>query len=200
MISGYDSEAGVVAGSDLSMICSSQYTYPPAMLSWYRDNRVISKNYDTIEELKKTEAIYRIPKVSPGDNKALMRCDAYNQAVDAPLSSPGVTLNVWFGPEKLTISGNFEVEVNKSMQVHCSTDATNPASTVRFHFNDIDYEPTSIRAQWVNHNRGSTIMHATFTYPAIKHEHHNKEVKCYAENKYTNLKQIQTKQIKVLCK
>lgn len=200
MISQYDEITGVAIGTDLSLVCSSKYTYPSAMITWYRDNKVISKNYDTLEATSTTEAIYRIPKVTTADNKALLRCEAYNQAVDEPLSSPNVTLNVWFGPERLVIGGNFEVLVDKPLQVQCNAELSNPMPTVRFNFDDIDYEPTTIKTGYTGNYRGAHVLNAWFTIPALKREHHNKEIKCYTENKLANVKLIQTKQVKVFCK
>ena len=78
------------------------------MLSWHRDGKLISKNYDTLDSEKKTESVYTIGKVMPGDNKALFQCDSINQAMDAPHST-ALTLNVLYGPTKLTMTGAFEV-------------------------------------------------------------------------------------------
>lgn len=171
------------------------------MLTWYRDGKVISKNYDTIDASKTTEAIYRIASVSPGDNKALFRCEAFNQAIDEPLTSSNVTLNVWFGPEKLTLDGAFEIEAGKALAATCFTDASNPAPALRFNFDGIDFEPTSLTSNPIvsNPTNGAFQVNATFLLASVKQEHNNKELKCYAENKQANIKQIVTKQIKVLC-
>jgi hypothetical protein len=188
-----------VAGSELKLVCSSTYSYPPAMLTWYRDGKLVSKNYDTIESIKTTEAIYRIARVSPTDNKAVFRCEAINQAMDEPLST-NLTVGVLFGPDKLTMNGVFEVEIGKQISANCFTDNSNPAPTLRFNFDGIDYEPTSLTASPVASpsTKGAFLVNATFSH-TVKYEHNNKELKCYAENKLANIKQVVTKQIKVLC-
>ena len=78
------------------------------MLSWHRDTLLTSQNYDTIDSLKLTESVYRIVKVTAGDNGAIFKCSAINQAMNEPLST-GLTLNVLYGPSKLTMDGVFEV-------------------------------------------------------------------------------------------
>ena len=102
----------------MKLICGSKHTYPSAILSWYRDGKLISKNYDTIESTKTTESIYKIGKVTPKDNKALFKCDAINQAMENPFST-SVTLNVLYGPSKLTMKGVFEVEAGKQIRAVC---------------------------------------------------------------------------------
>lgn len=196
IIKGYDNSTGVIAGTELKLLCSSTHTFPPAMLSWYRDGKIVSKNYDTIESTKTTESLYRISKVMPSDNKAVFKCNSINQAMDEPFST-SIALNVLYGPEKLTMNGVFEVEVGKQISALCFSDLSNPAPLLRFNFDGIDYEPTSF-ASTPNPN-GAFIVNGTFSQ-TVRQEHNNKELKCYVENKAANVQQIVTKQVKVLCK
>jgi hypothetical protein len=200
VITGYDSTIGVVAGSELNLVCGSTHTYPPAALSWYRDTKLISKNYDTIESSKSTESVYRIDKVLPGDNKIMYKCSAMNQAMDEPLTS-NVTLNVLYGPEKLTMNGVFEVEIGKQISAVCFSEPANPSPTLRFNFGGIDYEPSSFASipTAASVAAGSFVVNGTFTH-TVKLDDNFKELKCYVENKAANVQQIVTKQIKVLCK
>jgi hypothetical protein len=200
VITGYDSAVGVVAGSELNLVCASTHTYPPATLSWYRDSKLISKNYDTIESSRSTESIYHIAKVVPGDNKVMYKCNAMNQAMDEPLSS-NVTLNVLYGPEKLTMDGVFEVEVGKQISAVCFSQPANPSPTLRFNFGGIDYEPSSFASTPTAATvaAGSFVVNGTFTH-TVKLDDNFKELKCYVENKPANVQQIVTKHIKVLCK
>ena len=170
------------------------------MLSWYRDGKLAVKNYDTIEPLKRTESIYRIGKLLPSDNKALLRCDAINQAMDEPYST-SVMLNVLYGPAKLTMTGVFEVEAGKDISAVCFSDAANPSPKLRFSFDGRDYEPTAFSSQPTDDKVavGAFTVNGTFSY-TVRQEHNNKELKCYAENKAANVQQILTQQIKVLCK
>ena len=169
------------------------------MLSWYRDGKLVSKNYDTIESSKTTESLYRIGKVSPTDNKAFFKCNAINQAMDEPYSI-NTTLNVLYGPDKLTMNGVFEVEVGKSINAVCFSDAANPSPNLRFSFDGLDYKPeTSASTPTAAAVAiGAYIVNGTFT-KIVGQEHNNKELTCYAENKAANVQQIVTKQIKVLC-
>lgn len=198
VITGYDSSVGVIAGSELRLICSSSHSYPPAMLSWYREGKLISKNYDTIESSKTTESLYRIGRVSPSDNKAHLRCNAINQALDEPYSV-NTTLNVLYGPDNLTMTGVFEVEVGKTINAVCFSNAANPAPKLRFSFDGLDYEPSTfastptVAAVAV----GAYVVNGTFNQ-LVRQEHNNKELKCYVENKAANVQQIVTRQIKVL--
>jgi len=161
MITGYDNSTGIVSGSELKLVCSSNYTYPTAMLSWYRDDKLISKNYDTIESIKTTESIFRLAKVSPSD----------------------------------------EVQVGKQISAVCFTEPSNPAPKLRFTFDGVEYEPSSFGSipTAASIAIGAFVVNGTFSQ-TVKHEHNNKELKCYAENKAANIIQIVTKQIKVLCK
>lgn len=170
------------------------------MLTWYRDGKMVSKNYDTIQSMKTTEAIYRIANVSPTDNKAFFKCESINQAMDEPFAS-NVTINVVFGPDKLTMNGVFEVEIGKPISAVCFTEIANPAPTLRFNFDGVDYEPNSLTSSPVASpaTKGAFLVNASFSQ-VVKYEHNNKELKCYAENKLANIKQVVTKQIKVLCK
>lgn len=169
------------------------------MLSWYRDGKLVSKNYDTIQSSKTTESLYRIGKVAPSDNKAFFKCNAINQAMDEP-SVVNTTLNVWYGPEKLTMNGVFEVEVGKSISATCFSDAANPSPRLRFSFDGLDYEPSTLASTPTPASVaiGAYVVNGTY-YQIVRKEHNNKELKCYAENKPANVQQIVTKQIKVLC-
>ena len=191
---------GVIAGSELRLVCSSSHTYPPAMLSWYRDGKLVSKNYDTIESSKTSESLYRIGKVSQTDNKAFFKCNAINQAMDEPYIT-NTTLNVLYGPDKLTMNGVFEVEVGKSINAVCFSDAANPSPRLRFSFDGLDYEPNTFASTPTAAAVaiGAYVVNGTFSQ-IVRQEHNNKELKCYAENKAANVQQIVTKQIKVLCK
>ena len=199
-ITGYDSSIGVVAGSELRLICASKHTYPSAQLSWFRDGKLVSKNYDTIESIKTTESLYRIAKVAPSDNRAALKCNSINQAMDEPYST-NVTLNVLYGPDKLTMNGVFEVEVGKTISAVCFGDPANPSPRLRFNFDGIDYEPNSFASTPTPAAVaiGAFVVNGTFSQ-IVRQEHNNKELKCYVENKAANIQQIVTKQIKVLCK
>lgn len=168
------------------------------MLSWYRDGKLISKNYDTIESTKTTESIYKIGKVTPKDNKAIFKCDAINQAMDDPYST-SVTLNVMYGPSELTMKGVFEVEAGKQISAVCHSDAANPSPKLRFSFDGHDYEPSSFSSQPTDAKVavGAYTVNGTF-FQTVQQEHNDKELKCYAENKIANVQQIVTKTIKVL--
>ena len=200
MISGYDESVGVLAGSELRLLCSAKYTFPSAMLSWYRDGKLASKTYDTVDSIKTAESFYRVAKITPADNKAVLRCDAINQAIDEPLAS-NITLNVLYGPEKLNMSGVFEVEEGKQISVLCSTEPANPSPRIRFSFNGIDFEPATLTSAptVATVAVGAFVVNATFAYTVTK-EHNNKEIRCLAENKLANVQQIVSKQIRVLCK
>jgi hypothetical protein len=200
VITGYDAQNGVVAGSELNLICGSTYTYPPAALAWYRDAKLISKSYETIEVSNKTEAVYRISRVAPNDNRIAYKCSAMNQAMDEPLVS-SVTLNVLYGPEKLTMTGVFEVEVGKTISAVCFSEPANPSPSLRFNLGGIDYEPSSFASTPTAASVavGSFVVNGTFAY-TVKQDDNFKELKCYVENKAANVQQIVTKQIKVLCK
>ena len=200
MISGYDETVGVLAGNELRLLCSTKYTYPKAMLSWYRDGILASKTYETVDSMKTAESFYRIPKIMPSDNKAVLRCDAINQAIDEPLST-NITLNVMYGPEKLNMNGVFEVEEGKQISVLCSTEPANPSPKIRFSFNGIDFEPTTLTSAPTAATVavGAYVVNATFAY-TVQKEHNNKEIRCLAENKLANVQQIVSKQIRVLCK
>lgn len=168
------------------------------MLSWYRDGKLISKNYDTIESMKTTESVYRIGKVTPGDNKALFQCDSINQAMDNPYSS-SIKLNVLYGPTKLTMTGVFEVEAGKEISAKCFSDAANPSPKLRFSFNGHDYEPNSFSSKPTDAKVaiGAYTVNGTFV-KTVTQSDNNKELKCYAENKLANVQQIVTQMIKVL--
>lgn len=197
IISGYDDTIGVLAGTELGLMCSSKYTFPSAMLSWYRDGKLISKNYDTIESSKTTESFYRIGKVAPSDNKAILKCSAINQALDDPLSV-NVTLNVLYGPEKINMTGQFEAEEGKQISAFCFTEPSNPTPSLKFSINGLDFEPTTLTSGPIA-SLGAFAVNATFVYTVGK-EHNNKEIKCIADNRAANIQQVITKQIKVLCK
>lgn len=170
------------------------------MLSWYRDDKLVSKNYDTIESIKTTESVYRLAKVSPLDNKANFKCNSMNQAMDSPYST-SITLSVFYGPDNIKMSGVFEVEVGKQISAICFSEPSNPAPKLRFTFDGVEYEPSSFASipTAASVAVGAYVVNGTFTQ-TVKHEHNNKELKCYAENKAANIIQIVTKQIKVLCK
>ncbi len=200
VITGYNNDTGVIAGSELRLVCSSAHSYPPAMLSWYRDGKLVSKNYDTIESTKTTESLYRIAKISRADNRAIFKCNAINQAMDEPFST-NVTLNVLFGPDKIAMNGVFEVEAGQPISAVCSSEPSNPSPRLRFNFDGIDYEPNSFTSTPTAESVavGAFIVNGSFT-KTVRPEHNNKELKCYIENKEANIQQIITKQIKVLCK
>lgn len=201
-ITGYDTQVGVVAGSELNLLCSSSHSHPPAMLSWYRDNKLVSRNYDTIESTRTSESYYRLAPVAPADNKAVLKCNAINQAMDEPYST-NITLNVLYGPEKLTMQGVFEVEVGKQISATCFSEPANPSPSLRFNLAGIDYEPSSLASTPTvagsTAPAGSFVVNGTFVY-TVKQDDNFKELKCYVENKAANVRQIVTKQIKVLCK
>ena len=170
------------------------------MLSWYRGDALISKNYDTIELEKRTESIYTIVKVSPKDNKAFFKCAAINQAMDDPISS-NATLNVLYGPDKLNMSGVFEVEVGKTISAVCTTEPANPSPKLIFNFGGVDFEPSSLASTPTVDAVavGAFIVNGSFSH-VVNKEHNNKELKCIVENKPANIQQIVTNVIKVLCK
>jgi hypothetical protein len=201
IIKGYDSEEeGIVAGSELNLRCESSHSYPPAQLSWYRDGKLVSRNYETIEATKTSESVFKIAKVLPADNKIVYKCNSMNQAMDEPLSS-NVTLNVLYGPEKLTMNGEFEVEAGKQISAVCFSEPANPSPTLRFNFGGVDYEPSAFASTPTAASvaTGAFIVNGTFSH-TVKQDDNNKELKCYVENKAANVQQIVTKQIKVLCK
>jgi hypothetical protein len=169
------------------------------MLTWHRDNKIVSRNYDTIEAAKTTESLYRIGKISPSDNRATLKCSSYNQALDEPYTT-NVTLNVLYGPEKITLTGPVEIEVGKQLSAACHSEPANPSPRLRFNFDGLDYEPntfasTPTAAAMAN---GAFVVNATFVQ-TVKQEHNNKELKCIVENRVANVQQVVTKQIKVLC-
>ena len=196
-ISGYDNVTGVIAGTELRILCSSSYSYPPAQLYWYRDGKLASSNYDTIDATKITESFYKISKVSPSDHQSILKCNAFNQAMDAPFTT-GLVLNVLYGPEKLTMNGVFEVEAGKEISAHCFTDLSNPIPKLRFNFDGVDYEPTSFSSKSPN-GSGAFSISGNFSQ-IMRKEHNNKELRCFVENKAANVQQMITKEIKVLCK
>jgi hypothetical protein len=198
-ITGYDPTIGIIAGSELKLNCSAKYSYPSPMLSWYRGDALISKNYDTIEFEKRTESIYRIEKVTAKDNKAFFKCEAINQAMDQPIST-NTTLNVLFGPEKLNMTGVFEVEVGKTISSICSTGPANPSPKLIFNFGGIDYEPSSLASTPTANDVavGAFVVNGAFSH-IVNKDHNNKELKCIVENKPANIQQIVTNLIKVLC-
>lgn len=168
------------------------------MLSWYRDGKLLSKNYDTIASEKITESVYKISKVTPTDNKAWFKCEAINQAMDEPFSA-SVALNVLYGPSKLTMEGVFEVEVGKQISATCFSDAANPSPKLRYTFDGYDYEPNLFTSKPTDAKVavGAYTVNGTFIQ-TVRQEHNNKELKCYAENKLANVQQIVTKKITVL--
>ena len=199
-IVGYSNSSGIVAGSELRLVCTSTYTYPQASLAWYRDDKLVSRAYSTIESNKTTEAVYKVARVSARDNRATLRCDAMNQAMDEPYSSQ-LTLDVLYGPEAIQMDGVFEVEVNKSISAVCHTQPANPAPRLKFFFDGSEHEPATFAstAASATDAAGAFIANATFSH-VVRKEHNNKELKCFAENKAANVQQIVTRQIKVLCK
>jgi hypothetical protein len=195
IVGDYNEIRGIQVGNELKLVCRSNYTYPPTMLTWYRDDKVISKSYETIESLKMSEAIYRISSVNASDDKAVFRCESFNQALDKPKSTQNLTLNVWYGPSNLKMTGEFEVKAGANLSAVCTIDASNPPpsnssngyTTIQFSLDGIDSEKANV----IN---GS----ATFFY-TLSNEHNNKELKCFVENKKANIKHMVTRQIKVLC-
>ncbi len=197
-ISGYDNSTGIIAGSDLKLVCASHYTYPSAMLSWHRDSALVSNNYDTIHSLRLTESTYRLAKVTPADNRAVLRCDALNPALDAPLST-GLVLNVLYGPTTLTMEGTFEVEAGQQISATCFSDAANPSPRLRYSFDGHDYEPSAFSSNPTDAKVAVAAYTVNGTFvQTVRQEHNNKELKCYAENKLANVQQIVTKVVTVL--
>ena len=119
--------------------------------------------------------------------------------MDEPFST-NTTINVLYGPEKLTMNGMFEVEVGKLINAICFSDSANPSPKLRFSFDGLDYEPNTFASTPTASSVaiGSYIVNGTFNL-MVRQEHNNKELKCYAENKAANVQHIVSKQIKVLC-
>lgn len=143
-----------------------------------------------------TESVYRIAKVSSSDHQSILKCNAFNQAMDEAYTT-GVFLNVLYGPEKLTMNGVFEVEAGKEISAHCFTDLSNPAPKLRFNFDGVDYEPSYFTSKSPN-GTGAFSVSGNFSQ-IMRKEHNNKELRCFVENKAANVQQMITKQIKVLC-
>ena len=183
----------MIAGAFLKLVCSSQYRYPPAKLTWYRNTTLVSTSYDTIES--KTEADLQF-KVEATDNNAIFRCNSINEAIDQPLSS-SVSLRVLYGPTNVILNGQFEAKINENITVSCASDASNPKSRLVFTFAGVEYQPDTIVS--TNTSNGGIMLNATFSRK-VDASHNDKEIQCFVENKDAGIKKTITKQVKVFCK
>ncbi len=183
----------MIVGTDLKLVCSSQYRYPPPKLTWFRNTALVSTNYDTLES--KTESDLRF-RVEPTDNNALFRCESKNEAIDQPLST-SISLKVLYGPTNVILNGQFEAKINENITVLCASDSSNPASTLTFIFAGVQYQPDAIIT--TNGTNAGVMLNATFSR-RVDASHNDKEIQCLVENTGAGIKKTITKTVKVFCK
>ena len=169
----------------------SEHRYPPAKLTWYKNNALVSTSYDTIES--KTEALLQV-KVEPTDNKVVYRCDAINQAIDSPLST-NIALNVLYGPTNVILNGVFEAKAGENITASCASDTSNPESRLSFIFDGAEYQP--LMQIKTNGTNGGTLLNSTFAF-TVNREHNGKEFKCFVENRVAGIQKSVAKSVSVL--
>ncbi|KAL7981192.1 hypothetical protein Chor_005426 [Crotalus horridus] len=128
VIKGYT--GAVVKNEELKLTCISPSGNPLATLQWLKNDKVISRNWETNDANQLSQSSLSL-KIAPDDNMAVVSCQALNQVLSLPLQS-SIVLKVTFPPEQVKIIGSSSTEENQEIFLTCSTSTSNPPVMLRW--------------------------------------------------------------------
>ncbi|UYV83121.1 NPHS1, partial [Cordylochernes scorpioides] len=117
-IEGYQEGETLRAGDDVALTCTARGGNPPAELNWYRGSERLASRDGVLEFT-----------VAPGDNGAVLRCEARNSVTPRPMAA-SVKLAVHFAPARVTVTGPREAKEGQSVTLSCATAPSNPPAEV----------------------------------------------------------------------
>ncbi|XP_015599513.1 nephrin isoform X4 [Cephus cinctus] len=123
VITGYEEGTSVEAGTVLKLSCMATAGNPLATLTWYKNDRKMTGNVRTRDQLVSSELAIL---VNASDNNARIRCEATNSATEIPLFQT-LLLKVNFAPDQVKISREpKEFRAGQVGRIICESSSSNP--------------------------------------------------------------------------
>ncbi|KAG7187933.1 hypothetical protein KM043_013897 [Ampulex compressa] len=123
IVTGYEEGTTIDAGTVLKLMCTATSGNPPAILTWYKNDRKVSGTTRTKDHAVSSELTIL---VNASDNNARVRCEAMNSATEIPLIKV-LVLKVNFPPDKVKISRDpQDLHAGQEGKIICESSSSNP--------------------------------------------------------------------------
>ncbi|XP_069115505.1 nephrin-like isoform X5 [Argopecten irradians] len=127
VITGYEEGDFVKAGDVKRLTCSSAGGNPMATLKWFKGNQLLDSTPKTRGSIVSSELTI---VTAPGDNNAIYKCTASNEATPTPLQVLK-KLTVYFAPAQVTLTANpAEPKAGQHLRLTCLSASSNPPAAI----------------------------------------------------------------------
>jgi len=124
-----DIESAYTQGDMINLTCLTSGGNPPPEVAWYKNNIKLQYKYDRLANDS------TISNLALRAEESLLTdrfgCKAWNKHSQM-LASPTFKLNVTFSGERVHISGPDTGQIGSTLELSCSTEASNPPSELRW--------------------------------------------------------------------
>ncbi|XP_066587701.1 nephrin-like [Prorops nasuta] len=125
IITGYEKDTTIAAGTVLKLMCTATAGNPLATLTWYKNDKKVTGTTRSRDHAVSSELSML---VNASDNNAYIRCEATNSATEIPLIKT-LVLKVNFPPEKVKITTEpQEFHAGQEGRIICESSSSNPVA------------------------------------------------------------------------
>ncbi|OWF40059.1 Nephrin [Mizuhopecten yessoensis] len=127
VITGYEEGDFLKAGDVKRLTCSSAGGNPMATLKWFKGNELLDSTTKTRGSIVSSELTL---VAAPGDNNAIYKCTASNEATPTPLQVLK-KLTVYFPPARVTLTADpSEPKAGQHLRLTCLSASSNPPAAI----------------------------------------------------------------------
>ncbi|XP_033757883.1 nephrin-like isoform X4 [Pecten maximus] len=176
VITGYEEGDFVKDGDVKRLTCSSAGGNPMATLKWFKGNELLDSTPKTRGSIVSSELTI---VTTPGDNNAIYKCTASNEATPTPLQILK-KLTVYFPPAQVTLTADpAEPKAGQRLRLTCLSASSNPPAAIMWVRDNVLRQGVTINKS-PSSNGGMTTTNVLDITPTAAD--HRAEYHCQATN------------------